>query len=297
MIDVEVRNGDVILSGSVGTSAEKRFARSDAWVNGVQSVDGSGIEVKWWLSDELKRKSKVSIKSDDEIEAAVKSALVYDPRVLSLNVEVDSDGRVVTLGGTVDNLKARNAAEEDAKNTIGVVWVENNIKVRPPAVPDDETLERLVTDALLLDPIVERHDFTVVARNGKVYLYGYVDSFYEKLHAGDVVSRLIGVVEIENNISVHYPYRYKIDSAIEEDIENEFFWSLFVDGDDITVSVEDGVATVSGIVDDWKEYKAVIDNAFEGGAKRVRNNLHILELPDIDYPRLYHYPDLFEGIY
>ena len=62
---------------------------------------------------------------------------------------------------------------------------------------------------------------------------------------------------------------------MKEDIESEFFWSPFVDGGDITVEVDEGVATLTGEVDDWAELTAASENAWEGGAFNVINKLDV----------------------
>ena len=76
------------------------------------------------------------------------------------------------------------------------------------------------------------------------------------------------------------PSAGKSDWEIEQNIEDEFFWSPFVDGDDITVQVEDGVAHLTGTVDTWSEYEAARENALEGGAVIVDNDLLILYGPE-----------------
>lgn len=48
----------------------------------------------------------------------------------------------------------------------------------------------------------------------------------------------------------------KSDLAIMESIEDEFFWSPFVDHEDVNVSVSDGVATLTGTVEIWAERRA-----------------------------------------
>nr|WP_269433863.1 BON domain-containing protein [Desulfosarcina widdelii] len=60
---------------------------------------------------------------------------------------------------------------------------------------------------------------------------------------------------------------------MEEDIQNEFFWSPFVNGEDIQVRVEEGKATLTGTVDSLREFKAATENACEGGAAIVNNRL------------------------
>jgi osmotically-inducible protein OsmY len=52
LIDVAVDAGVVTLSGIVGSAAEKRRARNDAWVGGVKSVDVSGLTIERWARDE-----------------------------------------------------------------------------------------------------------------------------------------------------------------------------------------------------------------------------------------------------
>lgn len=69
--------------------------------------------------------------------------------------------------------------------------------------------------------------------------------------------------------------RRKPDREIVEDIENQLRWSPFVDEDEVTVTVEDGVATLTGRVDTWSERSAAEENAIEGGAHEVRNLLDI----------------------
>ncbi len=85
LIDVKAKDGDVTLSGVVGSAAEKREARLDAWVAGVKSVDASDLEVERWARDKDLRKNKYVTKSDEEIEDAVEDALLYDPRVPSIS--------------------------------------------------------------------------------------------------------------------------------------------------------------------------------------------------------------------
>jgi osmotically-inducible protein OsmY len=216
--------------------------------------------------------------------------------VFSFEIDVAVDKGVATLRGTVDNLKAKRAAKRDAANTFGIAWVENYIKVRPEIVPPDDKLKHRVSNSLILDPLVERYDLTVVVRNGKVYVYGYVDSFYERFHVDDVISRVMGVAEVQNNVSVNYPYLYVTDSRIEREIRKNLLWSTLVDAGDISVSVQNGTATLSGTVDEWREYKAVIDNAFEGGARRVESNIRIAGQPDWKPPHHFLYEDFFGEI-
>lgn len=142
LIEVTVRNGTVTLSGTVGSAAEKSRAFEDAWVAGVKTVDTSNLEVKWWLRDKMSREWKYYQASDKVSEKAVKDAFSKDPRVVAFNPVVDVDDGVVSLTGIVDNPKAKKAAEQDAKNTVGVWRVKNYLKVRPRISRSDAQLEK-----------------------------------------------------------------------------------------------------------------------------------------------------------
>lgn len=72
----------------------------------------------------------------------------------------------------------------------------------------------------------------------------------------------------------------KSDWAIHEEIRDEFWWSPFVDGERIDVSVEGGVATLTGEVSTWPEREAATENALEAGATAVINKLEIDYGPD-----------------
>lgn len=303
LIDVEVTDGRVALSGTVGSAAEKWRARTKAWVAGVTDVEDSGLEVSRWARDDDLRKHKYIVRPDAEVSDAIEDALTRDPRVSLFDVNTHVEHGIVTLRGVVDHLSARRAAEQDARNTVGALRVENRIKVRPASVMRDAEIESNVIEAMTRDAIVESFEVGVKVINRKVYLDGEVDSYFEKFHADDVASRVDGVVAVENNVDVDYddpttvydpyvdslyPYSFgwyedrdtrttlRSDAAIKEDIEDELFWSPFVDADDVSVSVDDGIATLTGMVDSWAEESAAIENAYEGGATLVDNDLVVV---------------------
>jgi len=207
------------------------------------------------------------------VKKAVNDAFLYDPRVNSYDIEVSVDNGVVTLSGVVDNLKAKKVAEKDARNTVGVLVVDNEIEVRPDKPITDELISEHVSKELRWDPVVERHEITVLARNRKVYLYGNVDNGFEKSRAENIASGVFGVVDVENNLQISKEWEWKSGEEIKDDIETELFWSIFVDSDDIQVFVDDGVVDLYGTVTTWGEVKAAVNNAYEGGAKKVRNHL------------------------
>lgn len=297
-ITVDVKEGKVTLSGTVGSAAEKRLAKYDAWVAGTESVNLDKLSVEDWARNGKLRGEKYVVKSEDEIQQAVNDALLMDPRVMSFNVDADVTGSMVTLRGTVDNLKAKRAAEEDARNTVGVSAVSNRLKVRFDAPPGETEIAEDIRSALLRDPYVDRFEITVTVVDNTAHLYGTVDTFFEKNTADDIASRVPGVFDVENHLTVEYgtpyiydPYLedefieendiidyerrtpYQTDSQIKESVESELWWSPFVEEEAVEVSVDEGVVTLTGEVDSWSEFHAATENAYEGGATLVDNEL------------------------
>jgi osmotically-inducible protein OsmY len=288
MIDIKVMRGNVILSGTVGSLAEKTRAFRSAWVAGVTSVEDRDLVVDWSRSRGLRRTAEnYPMKSDKEIKQAIQESFLYDPRLSPFNLTVSVENGVATLSGLVNNLKAKQVAEQDAHNTVGVWLVRNHIKVRPAIGPHtspkpdvDAELAKKIRLALLRNPYTHQHEITVTVNNRLAMLDGAVNSNLEKTRAEEVVSTVKGVAAVTNNLRVRKTWIPKEDWEIKKDIEDELWWSPFVEEDDVAVTVTDGTVTLVGIVDTLRERRVATENAYEGGAKHVRNELKVRYGPE-----------------
>lgn len=278
-IDVKVENGHVDLSGRVGSLIEREKAYTNSWVFGVKSVSYSDLEIQEWTRRDFMKTVKYQNLSDKDVENYIRQALVYDPKVVSTAVTAKVDTGVATLTGIVDNLTAKKAAEEDARNTMGVWRVRNLLKVRPKKVIDDDEMQKLVEQALSRDPYLDRFEIIVTAMHGKVFLYGEVDSYFEKQHAEDIASKVKYVVAVENHLVADTSWYKKNDWEIKQDIENELLWNPYIDKENVIVKVEDGVASLSGKVTFWHQWLQAQKEAYQGGAKEVRNKLKVVVGP------------------
>lgn len=300
LVNVQVEDSVVTLSGIVGSAAEKSRAIHTAWVAGVRDVKSEDLEVKRWARDDDLRKGKYATKSDADVAQAIKDGMLYDPRVVSFKVSVEVDDGVATLRGTVDNVKAQQAAAANARNTVGVWRVKNRIKVRPEDTPSDSTLRERVKAALKRNPYADDDQVSMVVNDGVVHLHGTVDSHFQEAQINGAIERVQGVLAVRSYLTVtdiapyaYNPYvddwyvydydwyRYEpaptmtSDRQIKQDIADQLWWSPYVDSDEVRVSVDDGVATLSGTVDTWSERQSARENAFEGGAIWVINDLDV----------------------
>lgn len=301
MINVTVTDGVVRLMGTVGSAAEKSRAIRDARVRGVKGIDASKLEVAEWARKPQLRADKYVKKSDEEIRIAVEDAMLFDPRVNSVNVKTVVDDGVVTLRGEVGSLRAKRAASQDARYTVGVTRIDNRLKLKPAERVKDEAIQSAIRKALKRDPFTTSSEIDVDVKRGVVTLEGTVDSNYEKSRADYLSSLPGGVVAVINDLGIkrpsrsvfiHDPYVFdgmflldddwrdyspsftlKSDAEIREDIRSEYLWSPFVDVEKVNVAVDDGVATLTGTVESWTERLAAVDNAYEGGAVWVDDEL------------------------
>ncbi|NNE43453.1 MAG: BON domain-containing protein [Gemmatimonadetes bacterium] len=202
LIQVSVEDGAVRLTGLAGTAAEKRRARLEAWTQGVKSVDDSNLRVARWSRDENLREPDKLALTAGEIREAVEDALARDPRVYSFNVTPAVATGTVTLRGTVDNLEAKRAAESTARNTVGVLAVDNLLRVEPEHVATDTAIEAQIRASFERDPLVWALNVGIRVEDGTVHLTGTVDTQYESARADAIAGRVPGVTEVVNRIKV-----------------------------------------------------------------------------------------------
>ena len=306
LLEVDVDNDEVAIEGSVGSLYEKNLLRGHAWTAGVDSVDLDEVTISWWLKDdELRQPVLLSDLSDELVQNGIEYQLGQDPFLVDDGISVTVNDGTARLYGTVDTIRDQQAAEREARGVSGVTRVRNYLVVSPSQNYSETGLKTKVGSAITRDPWLERYEIQLTVVGDSVYLYGTVDTSWEKQHAEEVAARVDGVTELHNRLQIdlddydnrqgaYYDYDYgydygydytdpliEYDNIVEtgmsdwemsEDIRDELYWSPFVDENDVIVTVDDGVAILTGTVADWDEYWSARANAFDGGALRVRSS-------------------------
>jgi osmotically-inducible protein OsmY len=281
-IDAAVTDGVVKLGGDVGTLYQKkRAARDVRWIRNVTDVDNR-LEVHWW-DDEGVREGPAQ-PTNDQLRTAVHDELVQDLRIEPYDVTVEAEGGHVTLRGSVPTFQQSRIAEKDARDVMGTAWVTNLLAVNEARRSDKAILDdaRFELDS---DSTPGMDGVTVKITDGVARLSGEVNTFWERSHAHDLVSRVKGVRKVIDNLTVDYRSSFS-DASIRTRIENRLAANSETRGvaADIRVAVDDGKVTLTGTVNFWSEYQEAENLAFRtDGAWAVVNRLRVREF-DYDWP-------------
>ena len=190
-IGVAVKDGVVTLSGYVDSYAQKLAAeRAAARVFGVRAL-AEALRVR--LPGSLRR-------SDEDIAGAAANALQWNALMPSDHVNVKVQDGVVTLSGQVEWGYQKDIAEEEVCYLKGVVYVRNQITVKPKVKP--LYVKAKIKSAFERNTMLDPRRITVKTIGSKVILSGIARSWIERAEAQWAAWAAPGVSEVDNNIII-----------------------------------------------------------------------------------------------
>jgi hyperosmotically inducible protein len=143
---------------------------------------------------------------DSGITMRVRSALVADPDVKSLDVTVETRKGEVQLSGFVDSQAQIDRAVDIARRIQGVSAVQNKLALKTPGTVgskvDDAVISAKVKAAFIRDDNIKALDIAVNTNNGEVQLSGYVANETQVSRATEVARAVEGVKSVDNKMSV-----------------------------------------------------------------------------------------------
>ncbi len=195
------------------------------------------------------------VKSGSEIRDDVINELQWDPQITdpdAIGVAV-ADG-AVTLTGTVPSYAEKLAAARAAERVYGVKAVANDLKVKLPGAPrDDSGIATAI--AHVLENNVQIPEGRVHARveDGWVTLDGEVDYEFQRQEVERMVRQVRGVIGVTDTITIRPPASPESVQAI---IEATFKREAEVDARHISVEMTDHTARLYGHVHSLAEARA-----------------------------------------
>jgi osmotically-inducible protein OsmY len=190
-IEVSVINGVVTLNGEVDSYAKKWSAyRAVRRVVGVKEVVD---KIKVELSDSFKL-------TDEEIRRAAVHAIELNVSIPHDRINVKVQQGSITLTGEVDWAYQREAAKEETYHLRGVVWVDDQITIKPVEPVD---LKAKIEGAFRRNALLNSNRIGVEINVGEVILRGSVQSWAEKEEALRIVWAARGVSEIDDHILIN----------------------------------------------------------------------------------------------
>jgi hyperosmotically inducible protein len=214
-LKVSVDNGTATLTGNVAEEVNKDLAKEIALgVKGITTVNNQIVVDAAYLPPKPgTERSFGDAIEDASITAAVKSKLVWSKSTDGMTTNVDTKFGRVTLRGSAQSAAERDLAGRLARNTQGVIAVDNQIKVNAlkPSVAEsskqmaneagtdisDSWITTKVKSTLLYTSNVAGSAIDVTTNKGVVSLSGKVNNGAEQALAIELAQNVRGVKSVQ----------------------------------------------------------------------------------------------------
>jgi len=158
----------------------------------------------------------------------------------------------------------------------------------------DHEIHQAVLQELTWDTRVDETDVGVEVDSGVVTLTGTVSSYAKKLAAQEAAHRVLGVLDVANDVQVLIPGHIgRTDTDIAQAVRNTLEWDVMVPAEQIRSTVAEGWVTLEGTVNLWREH--------EDAARAIRNLLGVrgvinkLMITPEKHPKISELKSLIEG--
>ncbi len=185
----------------------------------------------------------------------VEDELQWRPEIGSDRIGVIAEDGIVTLTGHVSSCAEKRAVEAAVRGLAGVRGIVTHLEVRGDgSEPGDYEIAQRALSALAWNALVPTGAVTVEVEEGIVRLAGRVEWQYQKNAAEETVRSLHGVADVRNDISLSAQAQPQdLGSRIESALRR----AATVDAEGVTVSITDGVVTLSGTVGSWSQRERI----------------------------------------
>jgi len=219
--------------------------------------------------------ANVFSKSDLQLQNDVTAELKWEPSLNATQVGVEVKDGIVTLAGHVDSFAEKWAAESATQRVSGVkgLAVEMEVTLPGSSIRNDADIAHAAENVLQWSTNSPNNAVKVMVENGWVTLTGSVEWDYQRLAAAEAVRYLLGVSGLSDQITL----KPKVaGSSVKFEIEAALDRRAKSDAQDISVEVEGGNVTLSGVVNSWNERQLARNSAWgTPGVHNVIDNMTV----------------------
>jgi osmotically-inducible protein OsmY len=215
------------------------------------------------------------MKSDAQIQKDVLAELKWDSEIDESKIGVMATNGAVTLAGHVPTYRQKMVAVNATKRVAGVLAVVNDIEVRLESQhrTTDEGLAERIANVLKWNVSIPGKDIKAEVKKGIVTLSGQVDWQHQRANIMGNVEHVTGVTNVFNLITL----KPRVSAAdIQQKIKDALMRHADVEASKISVSVINGIVTLSGTVESLEEIDRVEDAAWAApGVSKIIDELRV----------------------
>jgi osmotically-inducible protein OsmY len=168
----------------------------------------------------------------------------------------------------------QNVSEAVNSDHVTFRGLTGDARIVPNNPPDDQALASAVRQALAADPYVAHVDVGVTVHRGVAYLSKTVDTPFDRSRVELVAARVPDIVDVDSHIAVEQPGPQS-DDELAAAVRDEIYWNPALDLRAISVRVNRGHVTLTGVVDSWRKRGTITDEAMSAGAADVQNDVRV----------------------
>jgi osmotically-inducible protein OsmY len=215
------------------------------------------------------------MKSDKQIQQDVMAELSWEPSVNAAHIGVEVSDGIVTLAGHVTHYAEKLNAEQAAQRVDGVkaLTVEMDVTLPGTSKRSDSDIAQSAINVLRWTSYLPTDHIKVKVENGRISLSGEVEWDYQRQGAVAAVHHLQGVTGVNNQITLK---PQASASVVKADIEAALKRRAQKHAQAISVEVQGGDVTLTGIVNSWSERALARNSAWRApGVRNVNDNMTV----------------------
>jgi osmotically-inducible protein OsmY len=215
------------------------------------------------------------MKHDVQLQQDVLNELKWEPSVNADNIGVMVQNGIVTLSGHVHTFAEKWRAEEAAQRVAGVkaLVIEVEVKLLADNQRPDADIARSAENVVRWSNDLRHNSVKIMVEQGWITISGFVEWAFQKRNIGYALSNLMGVVGVNNQLSVEPKVK---SEAVKTDIEQALKRRAIEGVKHVSITVQGAEVTLTGHVHSWAERELVNHSAWNTpGVKSVINHITI----------------------